>query len=486
MTDYLTWAILFITLLVFFIYFLERRRLQKLPPGPLGLPILGVLPRFDFRDIETYRRLRRQYGDIYSLNLGLQKVVVVCGYEMRREVFVVNGDATSDRPQNYLMKELSENAGVVATSGPVWRELRNFCLRTLRDLGYNKRFIDNRVQEEIPYVLDEIEHCIGQPFDIKPLIQMSISNIVCSIVYGKRYDYQDPEFRKLIANMSTVFEKGSSTGAINFFPFLRFLPGDLFGVKKLKECYQVEVEFNKQRIKDHKTFFNPRDPPRDYIDSILFAQTKTEILNKTQVYHHISEMFAAGTDTTATALRWALLYLIHYPEVQDKMASEIMQVTDGARLPVIADKVNMPYSTAVVTEVLRMGNVAPLSLPHVTSQDFTVAGYLIPKDTTLIPCLSSFTHDADMFPNPHKFDPGRYINSEGFLTGQEKVLAFSLGKRSCLGESLAIMELFLFLTSLVQRYKFSMKDSSNPPSLKGVFGLTYSPIPYQLVASKRD
>lgn len=107
------------------------------------------------------------------------------------------------------------------------------------------------------------------------------------------------------------------------------------------------------------------------------------------------------------------------------MASEIMQVTDGTRLPVIADKVNMPYSTAVVTEVLRMGNVAPLSLPHVTSQDITVAGYSILKDTTLI--LSSFTHDAEMFPNPHKFDPGRYINSEGFLTGQEKVLAFSLG-----------------------------------------------------------
>lgn len=138
-------------------------------------------------------------------------------------------------------------------------------------------------------------------------------------------------------------------------------------------------------------------------------------------------MFAAGTDTTATALRWALLYLIHYPEVQDKMLSEILQVTDGARLPVIADKVKMPYCTAVVTEVLRMGNVAPLSLPHVASQDFTVAGYFIPKGTTMIPCLSSFTHDADIFPNPHKFDPGRYIDSEGFLTGQDKVLGFSLG-----------------------------------------------------------
>lgn len=111
------------------------------------------------------------------------------------------------------------------------------------------------------------------------------------------------------------------------------------------------------------------------------------------------------------------------------MLSEMMQVTDGARLPVISDRVEMPYCTAVVTEVLRMGNVAPLSLPHVTSQYFTVAGYFIPKDTTLIPCLSSYTRDADSFPNPHKFDPGRYIqfDSEGFWTGQGKVLAFSLG-----------------------------------------------------------
>lgn len=169
-----------------------------------------------------------------------------------------------------------------------------------------------------------------------------------------------------------------------------------------------------------------------HLNQILYsinwkALSRVYWITETQVFHHISEMFAAGTDTTATALRWALLYLIHYPEVQDKMLSEILQVTDGARLPVIADKVKMPYCTAVVTEVLRMGNVAPLSLPHMTSQDFTVAGYFIPKGTTLIPCLSSFTHDAAMFPNPHKFDPGRYIDSEGFLTGQDKVLGFSLG-----------------------------------------------------------
>lgn len=174
---------------------------------------------------------------------------------------------------------LSLYLGVVATSGPVWRELRNFCLRTLKDLGYNKRSIDTRVREEITYVLEEIEGHKGLPFDFKRLAQMCISNIVCSVVYGQRYDYHDSNFVKLIANMNAVFENGSSTAAINFFPFLRFLPGDLFGVKKLKKCYQVEVDFNKKRIQEHRANFNPCEPPLDYIDSILLAQTKNTLLD---------------------------------------------------------------------------------------------------------------------------------------------------------------------------------------------------------------
>lgn len=171
------------------------------------------------------------------------------------------------------------STGVVATSGPRWRELRNFCLRTLRDLGYNKRSIDMRVQEEIHYVLEEVANYRGKPFNIKQLAQMSISNIVCSVIYGKRFDYQDPDFVKLMANMNTVFEKGSSTGAINFFPFLRFLPGDLFRVKMLKTCYQVEVAFNKDRIQEHRNKLNLQEPPRDYIDSILMAQANDTLLD---------------------------------------------------------------------------------------------------------------------------------------------------------------------------------------------------------------
>ena len=107
----LTWVLWLFSILCFFVYFLKQKCSGKLPPGPKGYPIVGVLPCYDFRDIETYRKLRNQYGNIYSLRLGLQSAIVICGYNMLREVFVVHGEATSDRPKNYLMKELAEDAG---------------------------------------------------------------------------------------------------------------------------------------------------------------------------------------------------------------------------------------------------------------------------------------------------------------------------------------------------------------------------------------
>jgi hypothetical protein len=107
----LTLLLLFLTAFALTFYFWRCLQRSNLPPGPWGYPLVGVLPRFDFSNIDTYRQLRKQYGDIFSLRLGLQNVVVVCGPEMLREVFVVNSEASSDRPQNYLMKELAENAG---------------------------------------------------------------------------------------------------------------------------------------------------------------------------------------------------------------------------------------------------------------------------------------------------------------------------------------------------------------------------------------
>ena len=123
------------------------------------------------------------------------------------------------------------------------------------------------------------------------------------------------------------------------------------------------------------------------------------------------------------------------------------------------DKVNKPYTQAVITETLRMANTVPLGLPHATSCDFHFRGYVIPKGTTITPALSSFTADPGMFPEPEVFNPSRFIDEKGKLMGQEKVLTFSLGEN---------LHLFIFLSyiaiqvleMLTLRTKMKRSDSA--------------------------
>ena len=147
-----------------------------------------------------------------------------------------------------------------------------------------------------------------------------------------------------------------------------------------------------------------------------------------QLLKIIGELFVAGTETTATSLRWFSLFMIRHTDVQDKMRKEIYDVIGSSRFPNMADKPNLPYCEAVIHEVLRIGTILPTSLPHGLSTDLQYHGFTIPKDTILIPNLYSASFDTDIFPDPHVFRPERFLDEKGNLHNTEKVLAFSLGK----------------------------------------------------------
>ncbi|KAK3083803.1 hypothetical protein FSP39_003408 [Pinctada imbricata] len=468
----------------------KTRREKQWPPGPPTIPFVGNL-NINMADLLTeFKKLRQQYGDVYSLVLGSQTVIVVNGLDTLKELFIKHGDVVSNRSDSIIISKISEYKGIAGSSGSLWKEHRTFALSTLRDFGFGRRSMEVKIVEEVEAFLASISSTNGQPFNISPLLHTSVSNVVCSVAFGRRFEHDDTHFKELTNAISENLSNSTISGVLTFLPFLRFIPGDPFKYGKVMANVKKVYSYIQRVIDEHKQSFDKdKDEATNYLDVYLKRQQQDNGTESTftddQLHRSISDLFVAGTETTSTALRWFTLTVLHKPEIQERMRAEIRKEIGESKLPSMADRSKLPYCDSVIHEVLRFGNIAPLSVPHGLTEDLQFRGFLIPKHAMLMPNLDSVLNDPEIFENPSEFIPTRFLSADGTLTGTEKVHTFGIGRRICLGESLARMELFLFATSMIQRFTLLPADGHSLPSLsKYKLGVTRQPLEFNFIAKQ--
>uniref|UniRef100_A0A8I5ZXI6 Cytochrome P450 2E1 n=1 Tax=Rattus norvegicus TaxID=10116 RepID=A0A8I5ZXI6_RAT len=150
-------------------------------------------------------------------------------------------------------------------------------------------------------------------------------------------------------------------------------------------------------------------------------------------------------------------------KTKEKLHEEIDRVIGPSRVPAVRDRLDMPYMDAVVHEIQRFINLVPSNLPHEATRDTVFQGYVIPKGTVVIPTLDSLLYDSHEFPDPEKFKPEHFLNENGKFKYSDYFKAFSAGKRVCVGEGLARMELFLLLSAILQH--FNLKSLVDPKDI---------------------
>ncbi|XP_066288849.1 cytochrome P450 2U1-like [Branchiostoma lanceolatum] len=128
-----------------------------------------------------------------------------------------------------------------------------------------------------------------------------------------------------------------------------------------------------------------------------------------------------------------------------------------------------------------------VTLPaHTTTQNVKVQGYDILEGTKVLMNLYSVHMDPAYWPDPERFDPGRFLDAEGNVINKpESFMPFGGGRRVCLAEQLAKMELFLFFSTMLQSFTFKTPEGAPPPNTEGVFGMTLAPHPFHLCAIPR-
>ncbi|XP_062580760.1 cytochrome P450 2B5-like isoform X1 [Saccostrea cucullata] len=464
----------------------------NLPPSPPCFPLIGNVGQFAPEDsIVAFRKFRKKYGDIFSLKIFHKTVIIVNGHDHIYNLFMKHGDVFSDRPAGILKDFFSKGKGVLGSSGSSWKEQRTFSLNALRKFGFGKRCLENQIMDEVRGLLEVIEKFEGQAIDIEEPLAISIANIICSIVFGKRFDYNDLKFKHLLFLLNQIFHLTTGSSFLTLFPALRHVPFDIFKGQTVQRNLDEIQSFIKEIIDNHRLCFD-KNNINDFIDAFLMEQQNQEMERNTaftdeQLVVTVQDLFAAGSETTVTTLRWAFLFLIHHPDIQTKLLKHIDEII-GEAVPQIEHREKLPYVEAFVLEVLRMGNIVPLGVPHCPNRDFEYGGYSFPNGVTVLANLGSALQDPNIFNNPQKFQPERFLDEDGKCKGtqKDKMIPFSTGRRVCLGENLARMELFLYLVAILQKFEIQPEDTGDLPSLKGHLGITYMPKPYKVKFIRRS
>ena len=135
-------------------------------------------------------------------------------------------------------------------------------------------------------------------------------------------------------------------------------------------------------------------------------------LKQEHLHHSLCDLFGAGTDTTATTLAWAILYMIVYPDVQRKIHEELDKAIGRKRMPTLDDRKAIPYTEAVLLEVQRKATIVPLGVPHSATKDSKLYGYDIPAGTLLMSNIWAVHHDPKIWNKPDEFIPERFLNED--------------------------------------------------------------------------
>ncbi|XP_026175032.1 cytochrome P450 2K4-like [Mastacembelus armatus] len=480
---------LLVLLLVYFISSFSSQENGKEPPGPRPLPLLGNLLQLDLkRPYISLLKFSKKYGSVFTLYLGPRKVVVLAGYKTVKEALVNHADEFGDRDPPLISREVTQGKGITFSNGDIWKDMRRFAIITLRDFGMGRKACEDKIIEESHYLTDVLKNFNGEAFDTTQPVNHAVSNIICSMVYGSRFEYDDPEFTSMVnrTNRNIQLLGTMSIQVYNMFPWI----GKWFANRR--EFLKLMDSQRKQNLKllNHlKETLNPQ-MCRGFVDAFLVHKQHLEKSGFTNSHFHdenllttVINLFSAGTETTSTTIRWGLLCLAKYPKIQDQVREELSRVI-GSRQVQVEDRKNLPFTDAVIHETQRLASIAPVALPHKTTQDVIFKGHFIRKGTTVYPLLTSVLYDEKEWERPHTFYPAHFLDKDGKFVKRDAFMPFSAGRRICLGESLARMELFIFFTTLLQHFRFTPPPgvSEDELDLTPRVGFNRHPSPHKLCA----
>ncbi|WKX91279.1 hypothetical protein Q1695_009820 [Nippostrongylus brasiliensis] len=486
----------------FFLKMWIRRR--SLPPGPFPLPLVGNIHQMVYGMyvrklslLEIMQEWVLKYGKVITFWFGPIPTVNICDHELAVEAMVKKGYNFVDRMSMYIARVIRNGRGVAFSNGPEWLEQRRFALHTLRNFGLGRNLIEERIMYEFNICCDELDRRLkaGEK-SIEPhtSFDLLVGNIINRMLFTERFGKNEAEsffaLKKVMDEMMerlTLLDFLIDESTVGWPLIKQRMNNFLEPTKAVLQFVGNQVKQRKRAISDGSHV--PLGEGDDFVDAFLIQMAKEKASGKPHSFDDemllitLLDLWIAGQETTVTTLYWSFAYLLRNLDVMSRVEQELFSVTKGERPLSLADKPSTPYYNATLTEIHRCASLASLFLWRVAAEDTTVGSYTITKGTAVASQNTVIMNDEKFFKHHEQFNPDRYLNGNKL---DRMVAPFGLGKRSCLGESLARAELYLIIANLLLRYRIS-PDPEFMPSLKASnnSGITPRPRSYHICFEQR-
>nr|XP_050038391.1 cytochrome P450 2C31-like [Dermacentor andersoni] len=359
------------------------------------------------------------------------------------------------------------------TAGPPGKTLAELPmgqpLRTTLPLHPNRLVpkTPNLKEEQAHHLVTKLTELGGRPVIPRELLTASLLNNILFYLVGTRYDLNDPKLERLTRFVAALSGVGLDFSFENLPAWIKWL-GHRLSLKRNSSAISSNIEeFTDYMSKEVPKYINIRERQRNecFVESFLREienrEDDDECFTESRLVGNVCDLMVAATATTANVLQSHLLQLASEPEgLQAQLQHEIDAVVGRERLPTWEDRASMPLTMAAIWEMYRCKPPTPIGIPREAAEDAHFGSHFIPKHSVILSNLWMAQRNPDLWEKPNEFNPGRFLKQDGSvqLTRPKGVLAFSVGKRMCPGESMANAEVFLYMTSLLQRFRILLEE----------------------------
>ncbi|KAF9522726.1 cytochrome P450 [Crepidotus variabilis] len=430
------------------------------------------------------------YGDLTYFRALHQHFIVINKLEVAIELFEKRSNNYSSRPHATMVDLMGWdfNSGL-KPYGNIWRNQRRLLQQYLKPEA-TRSYQTTQVQK----IHDMLLQLLESPNDFMNHVQHSSGSIIMATMYGHDVQTKDDPYTKIAGLALDRLAIALFPGAylVNTISALRLLP------KWLPGC----AEFNNFAVETRTLTDKMRNDPVEKVQQLRGTSGERRCIAGNMLENCRSDdeledikcvcatMYAGGADTTISSVQTFFYAMANYYDVQSKAQEEIDRVVGRERLPSFEDRPSMPYSEAIVREILRWRPLTPLGVAHTSSDEDIYEGYYIPKGTALMPNIWCMTRDPAKYDDPETFNPSRFFNPDGTLNDDDLNYGFGFGRRICPGRHFAKATVWLSVVSVLATFDIRKKKDATgkdiPVDQAYTQGLFSRPMPFECAITPRS